>query len=278
MDCWQPAGSFKIRGVGLLSRHAVAEGAERLVSSSGGNAGLAAAWAGRELGVQVMVVVPETTGPAVRNRLMRLGAEVRVHGAVWDVADALARELASQPGAAYVPPFDHPQLWRGHASLIVECADQGRKPDQVVVSVGGGGLMCGVLMGMHQVGWDDVPLIAVETEGAASLNAAIHHGGPVEIDGIHSLAKSLGALTVAEEAFEWTRRHEVRSVLVSDGEAVDACLRFARDHRTLVEPACGAALALAYGGHLDKGDTLIEVCGGAGVTLDELKRWAEATG
>jgi L-serine/L-threonine ammonia-lyase len=88
MDCFQPTGSFKIRGVGLRCRECVETGATHLVSSSGGNAGLAVAYAGRKLGVRVTVAVPETASDDVRSTIAREGADVIVHGAVWDETHA----------------------------------------------------------------------------------------------------------------------------------------------------------------------------------------------
>ncbi len=273
MECDQPVGSFKIRGIGRLCRLAAEDGVRTVVGSSGGNAGLALAYAARELGLACRVVVPEITGELMRGRLRALGAEVIVEGAAWDQADALARKLADGDDARYLPPFDHPEIWRGHAPLIHECAAAGPRPDAVVVAVGGGGLMCGVLSGMHQVGWDQVPLYAVETDGTASLRAAIEAGGPVTLARIDSIAITLGALRVADEAYRWTRRHPVTSVVVSDRDAVAACVRFADETRRLVEPACGAALAAVYDGHVPAARILVVVCGGAAVTLQLLDRW-----
>ena len=144
-------------------------------------------------------------------------------------------------------------------------------------SVGGGGLMCGVLQGMHAVGWDQVPLLAVETEGAASLKASVDHGGPVAIDGITSIAKTLGALTVAKAAWQWTTKHPVSNVLVTDRQAIRACSIFADECRYLVEPACGAALAVVYEQLSEAGRLLIIVCGGIGVTVDQLLAWQSET-
>ncbi len=275
MECDQPVGSFKIRGIGRLCRLAAEGGADSLVSSSGGNAGLAVAYAARVLGVRCRVVVPQSTAPLMRERIRALGAEVQVQGAAWDEADAHARQLCARPEDAYIPPFDHPEIWRGHAPLIHECASVGPRPDGVVVAVGGGGLMCGVLAGMHQVGWRDVPLYAVETNGAASLRAAIEHGAPVTLPAIESIAITLGARRVADEAFAWTRRHRVESLVVTDRQAVAACVDFADEARRLVEPACGAALAAVYEGLVPVRRALVVVCGGAGVTLQMLDRWRQ---
>ncbi|MCH8141293.1 MAG: pyridoxal-phosphate dependent enzyme, partial [Proteobacteria bacterium] len=218
MECLQPTGSFKIRGIGLLCQELKSAGCTRFISSSGGNAGYAVAYAGRELSLPVLVVVPATTPDSTRQALALMGAEVQVVGDVWDEADEEARRIAldeGDEGTAYIPPFDHPTLWHGHSSLIDEVAESHGKPDLVVVTVGGGGLLCGVLEGMHRAGWSDVPLIAVETAGAESLHAAMSAGEPVVLPQITSIAKCLGARRVADAALDWTGKHPVRSVVVS---------------------------------------------------------------
>lgn len=273
MECWQPTGSFKIRGIGRLCETARRDGAKRLVSSSGGNAGMAAAWAGRRLGLAVTVVVPTTTPAHVVERLQKLGAGVQVAGSIWDEADAVARELAGEAGSFYVSPFDHPEIWAGHATLIDEVVARGVQPDGVVVSVGGGGLLCGIVEGMQRAGWTEVPVYAVETHGAASMAAALAADAPVTIDAITTLATTLGSRRVADRAVALAREQPVRSVLVSDHEAVTACARFLDTHRTLVEPACGASLAALAAGRIPAERPLIVVCGGSGVTRAQLETW-----
>ncbi len=276
----QASGSFKLRGIGKLCQNAHARGARRLVCPSGGNAGFAAAVAGKALAMTTLIVVPSTTPESVRARIRTLGAEVIVSGGVWDEANQEALRLCGEAGSVYVPPFDHPDIWDGNASMIDEAASQikleGGAFDVVVCAVGGGGLMAGVLHGLHRNGLQHVPVIAAETEGAASFAAAIEAGEPVTLRAITSIAGSLGAKRVADEAYAWTRRHEIKSAVVSDADAVDACLRFADDMRILVEPACGAALAVAYGKLPQLAPykrPLIVVCGGIGVDLAKLQAW-----
>ncbi len=283
MDNEQPSGSFKLRGIGLLCQRAVAAGATHLVCPSGGNAGFAAAVAGAALAVRTTVVVPLTTGAGVRRAIADIGAELVVHGASWDDANLEALRLCTAPGAVYIPPFDHPDIWDGNATLIDEAVSQMRQTNQsgqddapfdvVVCSVGGGGLLCGVLEGLHRNGLGHIPVLAVETEGAASYAAALQAGELVTLPAITSVATSLGARRVAQAALDWSQRHEIVSVLVSDAQAVDACLRFADDLRVLVEPACGAALAVAYqdSPQLRRfSRALIIVCGGIGIDLATL--------
>lgn len=276
MDALQPTGSFKIRGMGYLCSHLANEGAKRFVITSAGNAGLAVVYAGNKLNIPVTVVVWDSVSEMTREKLRQEGAEIVIHGKDWDEANEFAHTLCQESGVCYVHPFDHPLLWKGHASLIHEVKAAGEKPDAVVVAVGGGGLLCGVIQGLHEVGWSDVPVLTSETKGAASFAESVKAGKIVTLDKIDTVAVSLGARRVAEEAFAWTQKHRIIPNVVSDAQAVNAVFQFADDQRVLVEPACGAALALAY----DKNPELMKfekilivVCGGCGVSLDLLEKW-----
>jgi L-serine/L-threonine ammonia-lyase len=277
LDCVQPTGSFKIRGIGHACRRRRAAGARAFVASSGGNAGLAVAYAGRQLGVPVSIVIPTTTPELTRSRLQAEGAQVVVHGGVWDEAHLHALEISeATPGAAYIHPFDDEEVWAGHASLVHELAADGFAPDLIVTVVGGGGLLCGILQGLHDKGWAKVPVLTVETVGADCFARSVAAGQRLTLESIDSVATSLGARAPAPEALAWTERHEILPHTVTDGAAVDAVTRFQSDHRLLVEPACGAALAAVYQGFEALrafGEILIVVCGGAGVTPDLLQAW-----
>lgn len=278
LEALQPSGSFKLRGIGHACEVHARRGARRFVSSSGGNAGLAVAYAGRQLGIPVTVVVPESTSARARELLRLEEAELIVHGESWQEAHAHAQSLLGSDDA-FLHPFDDPLLWQGHASLIDEVARAGFKPEAVLLSVGGGGLLCGVAEGLQRQGWGEVPILAVETEGAASYRAALEAGQPVTIDAIRSVATSLGAKRVCDQAVEWARQRPVRSLTVSDAGALTACERFLADHRLLVEPACGASLAPVYEGSAalaPYGNLLVVVCGGATASLEQLRQWAAA--
>ncbi|MBM75017.1 MAG: serine dehydratase [Proteobacteria bacterium] len=281
MDCYQPSGSFKIRGIGLLCSHHAALGASGLCSSSGGNAGLAVAYSGQKLGLKTTIVVPSTTTEAVRQRIRKLGAWVLEHGDVWDEADVFARSYAKHHNLAYIHPFDDPIIWSGHASMIEEMKNQGDKPDVVVCSVGGGGLMCGVVEGLQKHGWSDVEVIAVETHGAASLSASVEADELVTIDSITSIAKTLGARRVAQRAFELTKEHPIHCLQVSDAQAVRGCVDLLDLYRVLVEPSCGAAFAALKTDHpslLQAKTIAVVVCGGSGVDTKEFLHWHHTFG
>eukprot|EP00188_Purpureofilum_apyrenoidigerum_P003112 Plantae.Rhodophyta-Purpureofilum_apyrenoidigerum.ctg31640.p1 GENE.Plantae.Rhodophyta-Purpureofilum_apyrenoidigerum.ctg31640~~Plantae.Rhodophyta-Purpureofilum_apyrenoidigerum.ctg31640.p1 ORF type:complete len:357 (-),score=53.20 Plantae.Rhodophyta-Purpureofilum_apyrenoidigerum.ctg31640:801-1871(-) len=284
MENIQPSGSFKIRGIGHLCLKAKNLGTKRFVSSSGGNAGAAVAYAGKTLGVQVVVCVPSSTPDFMRKRLSRLGAKVIVEGNVWSQADELARELSKQPDSTYISPFDDADIWEGHSTIVDEIKEDlnGIVPSAVTVSVGGGGLLLGICRGLEKNDWLNVTTIAAETEGAASFAATFRAKELVDIGDITSIAKSLGASRVSESVLPWLDRIPLRSVVVSDREAVEACGKFAVSHRYLVEPACGATLAIGYGNALKdlpcEGPVVLVVCGGNIATPGLLVQWAKQTG
>lgn len=265
------------------------------MSSSGGNAGLAAAYAARELGLPCVVVVPGTTPEFIRARLASYGAEVVVHGEQWAEANAEAERRCEATGGAMVHPFEGEATWRGNATMVDEIKQQlaGRTPAAIVASVGGGGLLMGVLRGLDRNGWGDaVPAVPCETEGADCLGAAMAAGELVTLPGITSIAKSLGADRASPTVFDECMRRAERSLVApwrcSDASAAGAAVRLAEDHRVLVEPACGAAIAAAY----DRAPPLLELiegmdesrpvvvvcCGGAIVTRELLAQWAKIAG
>ncbi len=272
MEALQPPGSFKIRGIGLACMEYAAQGATRFISSSGGNAGLAVAWAGQQLGIPVTVVVPATTSQRAVELLKLYRASVIVTGDSWQEANAHALSLRKTTDA-FLHPFDDALLWKGHATMIDEVVVDGLRPDAVILSVGGGGLLAGVVEGLQRNGLHDVPVIAAETTGAASLHTAIAAGRRVELDAITSVATSLGAKQVCEQAFHCATTHPVRSAVVSDREAVSASAQFLNDHRVLTEPACGASLACVYENKPELEGVqrpLVIVCGGSTMTAEQL--------
>lgn len=276
MDALQPSGSFKLRGVGRLVQQAAADGAREIVCASGGNAGLAAVFAARSLGLPVTIVLPNSSSAAVAEMIAARGASVLRHGAVWDEAHKFAVQLAVERGAAYVHPFDHPLLWDGHATLIDEVVAAGLEFDAVITAVGGGGLFAGIVQGLHRNGLEQVPVIAVETLGADSLSQSLRAGEAITLPAITSIATSLGARRVADEALRLAQSHPTISLTVSDSDATQACVRFADAMRVMVEPACGAALAAlsVHEAQLARFKRpLVEVCGGIAVSMASLTAW-----
>lgn len=316
----QPSGSFKSRGIGNMMFRAIAAtssgsntdntdpgAAVHFYCSSGGNAGLAAATSAIALSAPATIVVPETTSPFMVGKLRDLGADVVQTGANWGEADKHLREellTQKQEGGArgvYVPPFDHPDIWAGAATLVDELAAQMADVDvdAVVCNVGGGGLLCGVMEGLEArrktkaSALGRARVLAVETVGAESLYRSVEAGRLVTLEKISSIATSLGAPRVAKECFEWTRRRGDALVCstVTDGEAVMGCVNFLNDARMLVEVACGATIATAYNGDLKRylgsglsdeqwaeKNIVLVVCGGSNINLELLNKYKETYG
>jgi L-serine/L-threonine ammonia-lyase len=250
LELLQPPGSFKLRGIGKLCQQEWEKGTRSFVASSGGNAGAAVAYCGMKLQVPTTVFIPSSSHAMYIDAIRSYGAEVIVAGSVWDEAHQAAEAFAKEQAAAYIPPFDHPTLWEGHATIMDEVVKQGMPvPDAVIVSVGGGGLACGMLEGMHRHNWQDIPLIAVETEGADSFSQSVLAGHRVKLATITSKATSLGAKSVTPRLLQWTKEHVIKDVVVSDAAAERGSRNFARDQRMLVEISSGASMSLAYDNH-----------------------------
>lgn len=296
----QPSGAFKSRGIGnfLLSRLAslsTPADKERIhfYSSSGGNAGLACVHAAVTLGSPATIVVPMSTSAYMMKKIKDAGAaEVIQEGASWYEADTYLREtvipLAEKRGGkpVYVPPFDAKEIWEGNSTIMTEVLeDLGQAPDVMVCSVGGGGLFNGLMLGRDRAAerCEQMKVLAVETEGADSLALSLREGMLSTLPGITSIATTLGARTVAKQAYEHGKRDCVKSVVLKDLEAMEGCVRFAEDERIMVEAACGVCLALCYEGRLRKvmpeltetSKVVIVVCGGSNVTGSMLHNWAE---
>jgi L-serine/L-threonine ammonia-lyase len=219
--------------------------------------------------------------------------EVIQHGTSWKEADTYLREEILDPlnnspdvEGIYCPPFDDPRIWDGNSTMIDEIAKQlpgHRAPDAVVCSVGGGGLFNGVIQGLDKAGWSDVPVLAMETAGADSLNQSLKKGSHITLPGITSLATSLGAVRVSDRTYELAQRPNVKSVVLRDGEAAMGLSRLADDEKLLVELACGVSTAVCYDSRLKKllpglkedSKVVIVLCGGSNVTVEMVAEWRE---
>lgn len=302
----------------LRAAQAHPDGRVHFFCSSGGNAGLACATAATALGRPCTIAVPVLAPQYVIAKLRSLGAEVHQVGAHWAEADAHLREVLMKAATAggdpvYVPPFDHPHVWEGASGIVAELPAQLRAlldpaahpdaaPDGIVCSVGGGGLLNGIMQGIEKLTtaqpkatWRAPPqVLAVETEGADSLASSVRAGELVTLPAITSLAISLGAPTVSRRTFEWATRDaadRLATTVVSDADAVLGCVRLADDARLLAEAACGATIATAYNGGLRRWlgaglsdeewarkNVVLVVCGGSIVSLDILKEYREKYG
>jgi threonine dehydratase len=257
LELVQHSGSFKARGAHLHLLGGEAPGAG-VVAASGGNFGVAVAYAARRLGVPATVFVPATSAPAKLDRLRGLGATVEVVPGYYDDAREASQAHATETGARFLHAFDQPEMILGSGTLGAELAAQA-DVDRVVVAVGGGGLIGGVASWYR----GDVAVTGVETAGCRTLAAALDAGRPVEV-GITGIgADALGARQAGDLPFAAARRWVDRVVVVEDDDVVEAQRRLWDALRLALEPAGAAALAALTTGALADPDERVAVvlCG-----------------
>ena len=247
-EFFQHTGSFKARGA--LNRVLAAKERGQLdptvgiVVASGGNAGLANAYAAGQVGVPATVFVPETT-PAVKvARLRALGATVVPRGAEYAVAYEAAVAHAERTGAVYCHAYDQPEIVAGAGTIGVELLDQlGGAVDTVLVAAGGGGLMAGVAAAVEGT----ATVVAVEPVTIPTLHAALAAGGPVDVPVSGIAIDTLGARRLGDIGYQVAARTGVRSVLVTDQDLIDARQRLWHDLRIAVEYGAAAGFAALVG-------------------------------
>ncbi|GAA0807167.1 serine/threonine dehydratase [Spirilliplanes yamanashiensis] len=244
LEFLQHTGTFKARGamnrlLGARERGEL-DPAVGVVVASGGNAGLANAWAAAELGVPATVFVP-AAAPQVKVDLLRAyGATVVQGGAEYAAAHDAAVAHVARTGAVYCHAYDQPEIAAGAGTAGRELLEQtGGAVGTVLVAVGGGGLMAGVAAAVEGA----AAVVAVEPAGCPTLHAALAAGEPVDVPVSGVAADSLGARRAGAVAFAVAVRTGVRSVLVSDDDLVAARRDLWRRWRIVVEHGAAAAWA-----------------------------------
>ncbi len=243
LDLLQPTGSFKVRGAVNLLRSCDVPAAG-VVAASGGNFGLAIAWAARRLGHQAVIFVPATSPRAKIDRLTDLGADVHVIDGYYADALAASDTFVAESGALRAHAYDQHAVVAGQGTCARELDDQVADLDTVLVAVGGGGLIAGVATWFG----DRVTVVAVETEGTPALHAALDAGAPVDVTVGGLCASSLGARRAGDIAFAVARRHVDASLLVTDEDVAEAQRRLWEGARLVAEPGGATALAALTSG------------------------------
>jgi threonine dehydratase len=240
LELLQHTGSFKPRGIfnRILCEQATAR-ADGVIAASGGNAGLAVAYAAARLGLRAEIFVPESSSPVKVARLRELGAAVSVTGAWYADAYAASQRRAEATGALVVHAYDQPEVAAGQGTVARELEAQAPRFDTVLVAVGGGGLLAGIatwVAGRARV-------VAIEPERCPTLAAAIERGEPVDVEVGGVAADSLGARRLSAGALAAARRAGAASVLVPDEAILEARRRLWAQLRVVAEPGGACALA-----------------------------------
>lgn len=238
----QRTGAFKLRGaVRKLARMPVEMRARGVVAASAGNHGLGVALAGQHLGVAITVVVPEGSPTVKRERMLALGADVRVQGADYDAAERHARALARDSGQIFVSPFDDDDIIAGNGSSLAEEL-HAQVPDLAMVAcpIGGGGLISGLALTLVPRG---VRVVGVQPAANCAMYDSVQKGQALtEYCGQHTLAEGLEG-AVAERTYRIVKERVERIALVSEAAIRRAVAFGYRQIGTILE--CSGAVALA---------------------------------
>src|SRR5881409_2474098 len=253
LESMQPMGAFKLRGAyKAISRLPQAARRQGVITYSSGNHGQAVAYAAQLLGVRAVIVMPETA-PAVKVAgVKKWGGEVVVAGRTSEDRQARAEEIAVREGLAVVPPFDHPDIVAGQATIGLEIAEQLPDAATVVAPVGGGGLIAGVVTGLAAAGSRAI-VSGVEPAGAPKLQRSLAAGRPVRLERTASIADGLITLTVGAIPFAQLAAHRdrVAGVTLVDEDALREAVQFlARECRLPVEPSGAATTEAVRSGAL----------------------------
>jgi threonine dehydratase len=263
LELLQHMGSFKPRGAfnRLLSAKDSGElTGQGIVAASGGNHGLAAAYAARELGVPARIFVPETTPAAKLGKLRTLDADVVQVGSEYAEAYQAALAAQDESGALLVHAYDQPEVVAGQGTVGLELLEQVGLFDTVLVAVGGGGLIAGIATALG----NNAQVVGVEPALAPTMHRALEAGEPTDgpVGGV--AADSLGARRLGDLAYAAVRRHGVQSVLVEDDAIVAARKQLWHEHHLAAEHGGAVAwAALAAGAYKPAAGerVVVVVCG-----------------
>jgi len=262
LESMQCTGAFKARGaLNTLMAAAVIPPAGAC-AASGGNHGLAVAWAARLMGVPASVFVPVTCPPIKLQRLADYDADVTVIGKVFEESLASAEQFAAETGALFVHPFDQPLAIAGVGTVTAEFSEQVPDLDTILIAVGGGGLLAGALAALEGTA---TRAVAVEPSSARCLGAALEAGRPVQVAVSGPAVDSLGVRRVGQLAFDAAIAHQVQHIGVTDEAITAAQLSAWKELRIGLEAGGATALAaLLSGAYQPQHNEMVGVvgCGG----------------
>ncbi len=260
LELMQHAGSFKARGAfaSLLLREVPAVG---VVAASGGNHGVAVAFAARRLGIPATIFVPTISSPAKIARIRELGAELVVTGERFADAYAASELFRAESGALPVHPFDQVETLLGQGTLGRELQEQDGGIDTLLVAVGGGGLIGGIAAWYRGA----VKIVGVEPEGAPTLHNALEAGHPVDAPTGSIAADSLAPRQVGALMFPLAQQYVSGVTLVSDEDIRAAQEALWKTLRVVAEPGGATAFAAVLSGKYQPaaGERVgVVICGG----------------
>ncbi|MDB4942488.1 MAG: Threonine dehydratase [Labilithrix sp.] len=264
LESLQVSGSFKARGaLNKVLSLPPADLARGLVTASGGNHGVAVAYAGRVVDVPTTVYLPSGASPAKQARIEGWGAQVVRAGDVWDEAHAAATAHAERDGLTYIHPFADHEVIAGQGTIALECFERAPEIDLFIVAIGGGGLIAGVAAAARQLR-PGVRVIGVEPVGAPTLAESLRVGQVITLDAVSTAAGTLAPRRSHALNFDIIRRLVEQIVLVTDDEMRDAARFLLTEIGIGAELSGAAALAAVLSGKVPLGGAqhpCVLVCG-----------------
>ena len=272
-EMFQRTGSYKIRGpLNKLTTLTDDERRRGVVCSSAGNHAQGLALAARIHGIRAVVAMAENATPSKVAATRGYGAEVVLHGAIWDDANEKAKELVREQGLTYVHPFDDLDLIAGQGTVGLEIVRDWPDVDVIVVPIGGGGLISGIAMAAKALK-PSLRVIGVESSGAPGMRDSVKAGRVVTLDRVDCVIDGLRVKRVGETTFEIVRRVVDEIVTLPDDQIFDALLWTMSRTKLVVEGAAAAPVGAVIQGLIaaPRGAKVVCVLSGGNVNLDQLK-------
>lgn len=262
----QVTGAYKIRGAYYKISTLTQEQKQRgLVTASAGNHAQGVAYAAQAAGVPATIVMPTTTPLVKVNNTKEYGANVILHGEVFDDAAELAAKLAEEDGLTYVHPFNDLDVATGQGTIAYEIFQDLPDVDVILVPIGGGGLCAGVST-LAKLLNPSVKVIGVEPEGAASMKASLEAGHVVTLPSANTIADGTAVKTPGDKVFPYVRDHVDEIITISDEELVGAFLDVMERHKMVVENS--GLLTVAALKHLDcEGLNIVSILSGGNMDV-----------
>ena len=272
-ELFQRGGSYKVRGpMNLIAQLTDAERARGVICSSAGNHSQGVAIAARQYGVRAVVCMAENATPSKIAATEGYGAEVVLHGSIWDEANEKALELMEERGLTYIHPFDDPRLIAGQGTVGLEIMEDFPETEIVVVPIGGGGLISGTAMAVKSIN-PDVRVIGVESSGAPAMQRSVEEGHLITLDEVDCIIDGLRVKRVGENTRSVCARFVEEIVTLPDRQIFDAVLWLMARAKVVTEGAAAAPVAALLQGLIDAppGTKVIAILSGGNLDVEQLR-------
>ncbi len=276
-EMFQRGGSYKIRGPMNKFAYLTDEQKRRgVICSSAGNHAQGVALAAATYGIKAVVVMAENATKSKIDATRAYGAEVILHGTIWDEANEKAKQLVAERGYTYIHPFDDEQLIVGQGTLGLELYEDWPEVEVAVVPIGGGGLISGVTMALKSCN-PRVRIVGVESSGAPAMTRSVREGRLITLDHVDCIIDGLRVKRVGDKTYDIVRQHVDELVTLPDEQIFDAVVWILSHVKVVPEGAAAAPVGALLQGLIKApaGAKIACVLSGGNVNLEQLKglRW-----